>query len=298
MTELTLQVTDSGEGPVFDRFFTGYDRAFVLPDEKEDRDGLVECLALNHGDAGRDLERRYGRFREICAIATDESGMVVGGANLIALQHDLGDGDPIVTANLNYIYIEPEARGRGHLRRLFETVSQAVADMADSTATPLIFIEQNDPFAMSEEAYVHDSEFTGLDQFDRLRIWAKLGARIVDIDYIQPPLSADQEPDDGLVYAVLGAAGPTIPACVLAAHLRGFFGISVLKGAPLEEEPVAMSLLGDLDARCQSGAAISLLSPSSLLGALASRSASSSLLGKTPSSFREALSLWGSGPVA
>jgi len=286
MTQLTLQVTDIGEGPVFDRFFAGYDRAFVLPDEKEDRDGLVECLALNHGEAARDLTRRYGRFREICAIATDEAGMVVGGANLIALRHERSEGDPIVTANLNYMYVEPEARGRGHLRRLFETVSNAVAEMAESEATPLIFIEQNDPFAMSEEAYRHDSEFTGLDQFDRLRIWARLGARIVDIPYVQPPLSADQEPDDGLVYAVLGASGDTLPAGVIAAHLRGFFGISVLKGAPLEDEPTAAALLGALDA----GGEVALLDPSTLLARIHSREDAIALPGP-PATLREALAV-------
>lgn len=42
---LTLATTDSGEGPVFEQFFEGYDRAFVLPDEKEDREGLATCLA-------------------------------------------------------------------------------------------------------------------------------------------------------------------------------------------------------------------------------------------------------------
>jgi len=285
MTQLKLQVTDTGEGPVFDRFFAGYDRAFVLPDEKEDRDGLVECLALNHGEAARDLTRRYGRFRELCAIATDEAGMVVGGANLIALQHEQGDGDPIVTANLNYIYVEPEARGRGHLRRLFETVSDAVGEMAESKASPLIFIEQNDPFAMSEEAYRHDSDFTGLDQLDRLRIWARLGARIVDIDYVQPPLSADQEPDDGLVYAVLGASGDALPASVIAAHLRGFFGISVLKGQPLESQPVAMRQLSALDARGD----VALLDPSALLARIRTEADMRAMPAPVPATLREAL---------
>nr|WP_294056663.1 GNAT family N-acetyltransferase [Sphingomonas sp.] len=292
MTQLTLDITDSGEGPVFDRFFAGYDRAFVLPDEKEDRDGLVECLALNHGEAYRALERRYGRFRELCLIARDETGAVVGGANLIALRLELPGAEPVVSANLNYLYVEPEARGRGHLRRLVETISATIAEMAESPARPLIFIEQNDPFAMSAEAYARDSEFTGLDQLDRLRIWARMGARIVDIDYIQPPLSPGQQPDDGLVYAVLGASGESLPACVVAAHLRMFFGISVLKGAPLDADPTASRLLGALDAACHSGGSISLIDPSSLLSALTSRDSASDLLDSTPSSLRGALSLW------
>jgi hypothetical protein len=289
---LTLEVTDSGEGPVFDRFFQGYDRAFVLPDEKEDRGGLVECLALNHGEAYRDLKRRYGRFRELCLIARDEAGMVVGGANLIALRLDVAGCPAVTSANLNYVYVEPEARGRGHLRRLFDAISGTVAQFGKALGPPLVFIEQNDPFAISAEAYRRDSAFTGLDQLDRLRIWARMGARIVDIDYVQPPLSPEQEPDTGLVYAVLGAPGETLPACVVAAHLRMFFGISVLKGAPIGADPTAAALLADLDARCQAGADVALLDPSPLLGALSGIESASSLLGASPSSLRAALALW------
>lgn len=289
MTMLTLEITDIGEGPVFDRFFEGYDRAFVLPDEKEDREGMVECLALNHGDAARALAQRYGKFREICVVARDETGMAVGGANLIVLHLDICSAEPLVSANLNYLYVEPEARGRGHLRQLVETIGATIGEMAESATPPLIFIEQNDPLAMSAEAYARDSQFTGLDQLDRLRIWAKLGARIVDIDYVQPPLSGDQAPDDGLIYAVIGAPDRTISACVIAAHLRRFFGISVLKGRDIDSDLTARQILDELDAKCDEATAIALLDPLPLLAELPDRAAIEALPAPKPRSFREAL---------
>lgn len=239
---LTLEITDRGDGPVFERFFAGYDRAFVLPDEKEDRAGLVECLALNHGEAHRALAARMGWFRELCLIASDEDGDVVGGANLIALRLAPDGMSPIASANLNYVYVEPAARGRGHLRRLVAAIAGVVAEQT-GLRDPLIFLEQNDPFAMTAEEYRRDSAVAGIDQLDRLRIWARMGARIVDIDYVQPALSPDQQPDEGLVFAVLGASADTLPACVVAEHLRKFFGISVLKGAPLEDDATSRTLL-------------------------------------------------------
>src|SRR6187551_1635119 len=83
---LEIACTDSGQGAIFDAFFEGYDRAFILPDEKESINGFRACLALNHGDERARLEGEYGSFRELCLIARDEAGVLVGGANLIALR--------------------------------------------------------------------------------------------------------------------------------------------------------------------------------------------------------------------
>jgi GNAT superfamily N-acetyltransferase len=293
LSDLRIQITDIGEGPVFDRFFAGYDRAFVLPDEKEDRDGFHACLALNHGAARAELERRYGRFREICLVADDADGSPIGGANLIAMPWH-GDSGTIVTANLNYLYVDGENRGRGHLRRLVTAISEIVSGMfaeTDGVAPALIFLEQNDPFAMSDASYARDTEFTGLDQMDRLRIWARLGAKLVDHPYVQPPLSADHAPDASLIYAVLGADAATLPACLVADHLRRFFGISVLKGAPLDGDPTARAQLATLDAGCAAGATIALLDPAPLLGRVTNRGEARALLGAMPATTRDALAI-------
>lgn len=283
---LTLRMTTRGDGEVFERFFAGYDKAFVLPNEKEDIDGFRVCLELNDGGAYKRLSRRYSDYREICLIAEDK-GEQIGGANFIAAPYDART----VTANLNYLFIDERARRRGYLARLINAVRQAIAGMFPESdgARTLVFIEQNDPYRMSEEDYRRDTTFTGLDQFDRLRIWAKLGALVVDFPYRQPPLSADQEVDDTLVYSVFGAGAEGLDACVLEAHLRLFFGVSVLKGEDLKKTPDALEQVELLRKSCKAKGAVALLDPRSLLSRISSREGGFALWPQPPGSFREAL---------
>lgn len=272
---LTLATTDSGEGPVFEQFFEGYDRAFVLPDEKEDREGLATCLALNQGAGHAKLLARFGLFRELCVTAHDSgTGAFVGGANFIAVPHDAPDGKRTITANLNYIFITPEARGKGRFRALNGAVRDLIGSLfpisdGEPAARVLIFIEQNDPFRMSVEAYTHDTAYTGMDQFDRLRIWAKLGAKVVDFPYVQPALSVDQEADDTLVYSLLGAdTEASLPADILRHHLERFFHISVLKGEEADRADEIANQLSALSALAAAGAEIGLIDPTTALASI------------------------------
>ncbi|MET0183093.1 MAG: hypothetical protein ABW199_09430 [Caulobacterales bacterium] len=282
---LRLAATFDGDSAIFAAFFSGYDEAFVLPDEKEDEAGFRRCLALNHGADHVRLSSSYGPFREVCLVADDiSSGRRIGGANFIAtFHHDM------VTANLNYIYIEKAARGQGAFGRLVSAVSGLIGRIFHTPHSALVFIEQNDPFAMSAEAYARDTQFTGLDQFDRLRIWAGRGARVVDHAYVQPPLSAEQAADDTLVYSVLGARDETLSACVLATHLERFFGISVLKGAPLESSPTAIAQIEALNAACAANQRIRLFDPQMLLSNLKGDAAARARAEKRYSTFRQAL---------
>jgi GNAT superfamily N-acetyltransferase len=292
--DLVLHVTDQGDGAVFDIFFAGYDQAFVLPDEKEGADGFRACLALNHGAEHERLTARYGPFREICIVAEDPAtGAPAGGANFIAMPIADRQGRRRITANLNYIYVDATMRGKGYLGRLMRSIEALVSTLFETAESEvLIFIEQNDPFAMSAQSYERDTRYTGLDQIDRLRIWARRGAKVVDFPYAQPPLSADQEADHGLLYSVLGARAQTLDSCVLAGHLERFFGISVLKGAPIETQPGAAAQIDSLRQRCQAGTDVALLDPGPLLSSLSGVSSSISTLGAAPADFREALSLW------
>ena len=63
------------------------------------------------------------------------------------------------------------------------------------------------PVKMSPEDYALDSQHAGLDQIDRLKIWERRGARLVGIDYRQPPLSDDQGSEDELLLGVMGTSG-------------------------------------------------------------------------------------------
>ncbi len=222
-----VSVTSDPHSPVLRRFFEGYDRAFILPDEREEFDGFVRCLALNatHRQA-------YGRRHcEVAMIFEEADGKLLGGANFLAATTAAGDA---ATIALNYVYVESAARGRGLLRRILADVRRTaltVLELEPDGPEPVLFIEQNDPLRLTEEAYAADSSHSGLDQVDRLSIWARIGARVVDFPYVQPALSADQQPDDSLIYAAIGYPGDALPARLLHDHLQSFFGISVLKGA-------------------------------------------------------------------
>lgn len=229
-----VRVTASADpsSPILRRFFSGYDRAFVLPDEREDLAGFEKCLALN-----RTHHHALGRTHcELVAVLEDETGTLLGGINFLATAIDRPGAPPAAVA-LNYVYVEEAARGRGLLRQTLSavrTLALTALDLDPEGPPPAIFIEQNDPLRLTPEEYAEDTAHSGLDQVDRLAIWARVGARVVDFPYIQPALSADQQPDDGLIYAAVDYPGEAVDAGLFHDHLESFFAISVLKG---ETEP-------------------------------------------------------------
>lgn len=248
------------DDPHLQRFHAAYDAAFILPDEKEDLDGFRACLALNEGEAYERLAALYGPYREMVVLLTQGAhGPVLGAANFIAFA---GDGsDP--TISLSYIFVDANLRRRGVFGRLMhfvrEEAREAFAWPEGDIPAPLIFIEMNNPVKMSPEDYALDSAHAGLDQVDRLKIWERRGARLVDIDYRQPPLSQDQAPEEGLLLGVLGAGGAeTVSACRLAAHMRRFFGVTVLKGGDIAASPVARQQIEALEGACARGETIAL----------------------------------------
>jgi GNAT superfamily N-acetyltransferase len=261
---LRLRCTTSAQSPLLEHFFEGYDRAFVLPDEREEIEGFRNCLALNRTTPGM-----FGRYhREVILTLDDEHGALLGGANFLATGMTAVSGPPVSIA-LNYIFVERAARGRGLARQLVDHVSRManlylLGDSQNHEA-PAIFIEQNDPLKLSADDYAADTAHTGLDQVDRLDIWARMGARLVDFDYIQPALSDEQESDDGLLYAALHFPGDAVPSLYLHDHLQSFFAVSVLKEGDLEGDQEAMSQLAMLAAR---QAAVPLLDMRAAIGAL------------------------------
>lgn len=264
---LAISATASPASPILDRFFAGYDRAFVLPDEREELDGFRACLALNPV-----CRERYSRLHaELVMIATDgRDGPLLGGANFLATRMPAADGHPPVAVALNYIFVDRAARGRGLSRRLLQAVArlanQAVED--DGDAWPAIFIEQNDPLLLTEAESARDTARSGTDQVERLRIWDRLGARIVDFPYVQPALSAQQGADDGLAYAAVDFPLPALSPTYLHDHLQSFFSISVLKGGDPDEDPVAGAQLRRLQAMAREGRDIDLLPLGSALDRL------------------------------
>jgi hypothetical protein len=271
---LRILATTDAASPLVDVFYADYDRAFVLPNEKEELAGFRDCLALNHGEPYQALERRYGPFREIVLVAQHpDNSTLVGGANLIAFPVRQRDSKemPTLSVNLNYIYVVPGERRKGYFTRLARAMPEIatawfrVSDGAQDTLSTLVFIEQNDPLRMSPAECATDTAYSGIDQFERIRMWTRLGARIVDFPYVQPALSNAQRADDTLLYSVYGAVGATLSACHLHDHLERFFGISVLKGKDPYREPAAAGQLRRLQRACSEGRGIALLDPSSWL---------------------------------
>lgn len=281
--ELRLSVTSDPGHLLVEEFYAGFDRAFVLANEKESLDGIRQCLQLNAGADGERLARRWGRVREYVSVA-DAKGRVVGGANFIVSATEAagnGTAAPAILVHLNYAYVLPEARGAGHLRRIVEAVARAASAFAASKPSapagvlqrlfgragrsappwprPLIFIEQNDPYRLSEEDYAADTAQAGIDQFTRISVWSSLGARVVDFPYVQPALSHEQEPDPNLVLAVMGCDGASLPAALLKAHLERFFAISVLKGRDLSSSPPACDQIAALQRMARGGKSVALL---------------------------------------
>ena len=241
---LRIEATAQPDSPVLGRFFAGYDRAFVLPDEKETLQGFRVCLALN-------LVQRHAFGRTHCELVVTLSSaeaQLVGGANFLATAHPRQGAAPHVTVALNYLYVDAASRGRGLLRKILAVVRTLAPrsvglDGASGTLIATVFIELNDPLKMTAEHYRRDTEHSGLDQVSRLAIWSRVGARILDFPYVQPPLSSTQAPDDGLAYAALDYPGDTVPAALLHDHWQSFFGISVLKGrVPECDATAAMQL--------------------------------------------------------
>jgi GNAT superfamily N-acetyltransferase len=263
---LHYEVTDRPDA-VLDAFYPAFDRAFVLDSEKERKDGFVDCLELNAGPMHQALQERYGPFRELILIAREAPGAaVVGGANFLVVGlPPEGDAPARHTVNLNYLFVDPRQRGRGLSRRILQVCSALSAGLAESwhgvapAADGLVFLELNDPLRLTPEAYRLDSEHAGIDQVARLAYWTRAGAAVLDLDYVQPALSAEQKDDDTLALAVIGSHDKALPARLVHRHLERFFAISVLKGAPLDSSPSAARQLQALRDTAKGGRPVNLL---------------------------------------
>ncbi len=199
---ISIEASVSANDGLLTKFFAGYDKAFVLPNEKEQLDGFADCLSLNEGESYRNLCNLFGPFREFIFLATDSrTGVQLGGGNLIAfpiIDHE-NSAESVLSVNLNYIFVNQEVRGRGYFTRLIRDFPAMVVSLfsrsnpdvlSSCSIKTVIFIEQNDPFKMGREEYERDTLHAGIDQIHRIGTWARRGAKIVDFDYAQPALSS------------------------------------------------------------------------------------------------------------
>src|SRR5690606_18654674 len=87
---LVVRTSENPASPILEEFYAGYDRAFVLPDEREDLDGFVDCLRLN-----QTLPSLFGRrHSEQVLVVKGHDGALLGGANFLAIGMTAQGGPP------------------------------------------------------------------------------------------------------------------------------------------------------------------------------------------------------------
>jgi hypothetical protein len=220
----------------------------------------------------------------------------VGGANFICYPLDTEAGEPLLAMNLNYVFVLPEHRRRGNFGRILKACKQLAREAFEPrSAAPkpdgiplLTFMELNDPLRLAPADYAMDTAHSGMDQLQRIRVWARKGARILDFAYVQPPLSETQAADRNLLLAVLGATGTELSACLLRDHLERFFAISVLKGVDPLRNPETQKQLKLLGEMCFQGAGVALLDSLPYLDSQESQPSATKPFGQD-SSLRDAL---------
>jgi GNAT superfamily N-acetyltransferase len=127
--------------------------------------------------------------RWFCVLVIEEGDRVVGGSIFSYV--------PRTACGFSeYLVLEPESRGRGLGRKLFDR-RKAILDARANGHCRGLFIEVDSPERTPPEMLAADRE-TGLDEYERLRLFAHLGFQRVDVAYVQPPLGAGKQAVDYL----------------------------------------------------------------------------------------------------
>jgi ribosomal protein S18 acetylase RimI-like enzyme len=135
-------------------------------------------------------------------------------------------------ALLSYIAIAPTWRRRHLGADLLASALESAQNASQAAGERLegVFAEVHDP----QRVGVADDV---IDPRDRLRAMARLGARRVPVDYVQPALGAHQQRSDRLLLIAFPPFGPndTLDAAVVRAFLREYYealGVADPEGDP------------------------------------------------------------------
>lgn len=235
-------VVDGPLAPGYAELYALYDRIFTLPDERESDAGFRKAFSFN---TDPELQQRYGAFAELWIAARDEHGALVGGINF-----DLFHLPEAGCASLHVVYLftDPLRRGEGIATALLdEAAAEARRRLSERRlpSRPLyLFCEQNAPELMTREAYARDLADAGIDPCRRLIWWHRRGFRRLRMNYVQPPLDEGADPCRTMTLN-LRFTKRSIASSIVAAHLRRFFYLSVLKN-PSAPSPDAERVLAAL----------------------------------------------------
>ncbi len=177
LRELTTAPSDRARLRAF--YAEVYEREFPDSDERESLQNITRYLELK-------AEGWYGRNNYHVVVAY-RGESAVGGCILDYL-------DEPNAGVIEFVFAAASVRGEGVGRRLMAEAQRLAAQDAQRHGRALQWIaaEMNDPFLPSS---VRDN----MDPFLRARIWDRWGFGVLDCPYVQPALSAEQQPVDGLV---------------------------------------------------------------------------------------------------
>jgi GNAT superfamily N-acetyltransferase len=122
---------------------------------------------------------------------------------------------------LTYLVVDPARRGQGIARRLFQVAFRLVERWSAEHNRPIqaVFGELNDPRLVTLERDV-------IDPWERLLISERLGARVVEVPYVQPELQAGQGRCDNLLlvtFPLPGRSERELPAATVRDFLLEFY---------------------------------------------------------------------------
>lgn len=202
----------------FDGLFRLYEASFPDASETESREKWEALLAGTRDDG----------YTLAFALARDGEGVAGGIAYEYYPQSACG--------LLTYVFVAPRARRHGVARELIRRALEALEQTAGGSLR-CVFAEAENP----EEA-AQQGIRSAIDPHERLEALARLGARRVDVPYVQPALEKGQPPALHLYLLLFHPPAATrLERGVLEAFLREFYASLGYTG-PRAEETLAATL--------------------------------------------------------
>lgn len=191
------QIRTEEERVLFDAMYALYEVSFPEESERESREKWIETLATE--DKEYTLE----------FIVARNGREVAGGIALEYYPHS-------ACGLLTFVFVREHYRDRNIGRAL---VDRAHKHLRSGKPLHYLFAEVEDPERV-EEGRIKSAIDPGL----RLRILARLGARVIPIRYIQPALGPGQRPAEHLLLLAMAPYGATsIDRRRLVVFLREFY---------------------------------------------------------------------------
>jgi GNAT superfamily N-acetyltransferase len=127
----------------------------------------------------------HGEHRRFCVLVAEQGGLLVGGSVFSYVRaSNCGFSE--------YLVVRKDRHRQGIGRLLFEARRAVLDELAQAACTGL-FIEADNPERTPAALQASERE-TALDALTRLHVFAHLGFRKVDVDYVQPGLGPGKQP--------------------------------------------------------------------------------------------------------